>query len=693
MKLLVQARKDGYNVLYPKPTPAEFFQFAGDIRRIDNNSGNFLGKYIYSIALSSGGCIFTKHVIVQDVQREGLGNVGFSIFIPNVKKLSGVNVKTLLDELQETYREKYCPDYYLANKQEDWMLFEAIANKYENSLTNLSTYEVKNYQQGSGEAAFAYYSDDAELEKYFDAPFQEEYSACKQVFLVEKRLKDTPENPLNAIRYSSNANLTDKIDLSPSIILKVYAHDDDNNTLITNYKVRRLNEKGNIQEDHTELIFKNDEIHRPWHIVVKHNDYDEFTFDYYPTKGDNIKHVKLKKKQYLGNRNQFGNTQEGIVYRIKIDKNKWKRSSKGNYIPDFVYESPSFKLDAKFGYKFIDWELEYNPINNGNHYYKAIFKEKWHHKISKWVWVLIFSIFIAIASIFVISKLSGNSESDQPKNLSKFEHVKSYVDGIELNINDLQNFESLYCNSSLPPESNEYDKSLLQRFWPFESIDNEILSQESQLSHYYCLRIKKATNLRMKINLGEIDILKGISYSEQQQKFKSSIDNIDDKFIKQIGDTLNARNLSSMNLDEVAELITRVQRELKKEEQPRQDEIGQRKIVKKNKEELNNHLYQSPTQQIKENFLESEFWELVKKPGKPEMDDYTLLVNKYYQNGRIIISNPSVLDQDIISFLLEICANSKAFKNYRNELIYIDMMDKENAKTLTELMNLLKNQK
>ena len=43
MKLFVQARKDGYNVLYPKPTPTEFFEFAGDIRP-NGSSENLLGK-------------------------------------------------------------------------------------------------------------------------------------------------------------------------------------------------------------------------------------------------------------------------------------------------------------------------------------------------------------------------------------------------------------------------------------------------------------------------------------------------------------------------------------------------------------------------------------------------------------------------------------------------------------------------
>ena len=35
MKLLIHGRKNGYTVLYPKPTPKEFFSFASDIQSIN----------------------------------------------------------------------------------------------------------------------------------------------------------------------------------------------------------------------------------------------------------------------------------------------------------------------------------------------------------------------------------------------------------------------------------------------------------------------------------------------------------------------------------------------------------------------------------------------------------------------------------------------------------------------------------
>ena len=219
MKLFVQARKDGYNVLYPKPTPIEFFQFAGDIRP-DSKDPNLLGKFIYTISFANGGCIFTKHVIIQDVQRQGLGNIGFSIFISNIKKLSGNDVIKLLDELLNAYCKNYCPDYYLDSKTEDWAIFEAIKNQY--VLYDLSQDDIENYQRGTADAAFVYYIDKTELCKCFDNPYQAEYSTYKQVFFVEKNLEDKSDNPLNAIPHDPIANLSGKIDLENTKYKLIY---------------------------------------------------------------------------------------------------------------------------------------------------------------------------------------------------------------------------------------------------------------------------------------------------------------------------------------------------------------------------------------------------------------------------------------------------------------------------------------
>jgi hypothetical protein len=214
MKIFIQGRKDGYNVLYPTPTPTEFYQFACDIQRIDaENNARYYGKSLYSIAFTNGGCIFTKYVMGYDVLRSNLGSIGISFFIPNAQKIMGVDVKTLLDELVNTYCVNYCPDYYINNnRQEDWLLFTSLANRYDTKLRTVSADDAENLQSGTQDAAFVYYTTDDELQRYFDSPYQDEYSQFKQVFFVKSDLQGKSENPLNALRNSEN-NLTGKIDL------------------------------------------------------------------------------------------------------------------------------------------------------------------------------------------------------------------------------------------------------------------------------------------------------------------------------------------------------------------------------------------------------------------------------------------------------------------------------------------------
>lgn len=701
MKLLVQARKDGYNVLYPKPTPTEFFQFAGDIKRIDSNSGSFLGKYIYSIALARGGCIFTKHVIVQDVQRQSLGNVGFSVFIPKFNKLSGIDVKTLLDELIKTYCDNYCPDYYLINVHENWTLFEAIADQYERRLHDHSTYKVANYEQGTSEAAFIYYADESDLCNFFDAPFQEEYSTHKQVFLVEKRLKDLPENPLNTLRHDSNADLTEKLDLNKLIVLKIHARDDENGNYVPNFKLRRINDEKEIQENDTELIFRNDDIYKSWKIYVEHIDYETYIFDYIPAEDHNIKYLDLKKIQTTGGKFQIGNTPKEIKFRIKIDEKKGKWSFNGNPIPKYVDERPR-KCDAQPGYKFESWVYR---IDGQNGYYEAIFIKLRYFKIPKLAWILIVFIITAISSILYISKSSVNSVINEPANsLEITNRINTYIDGIELNKDTLEKFKSSYCNSVLPSIRNESEKSIWQTIWTFLLKKDEFQSQLSDGLPQYCSKIDSAISIREAINLGQIDKLLSHTYSEQQQNFKLAINGIESIYKKQIKDTLYTPRVSKMNLNEITELILNLQKELQSQENLYRKASSNTKAninlgktasaeaIKKEEKKSTNKTTDNPNSASlsTEYSLADKFWALVRKPETPQKNSYDTLLFKYYYNKDTRISNPTKYEQDIISYLQEICKSSSAFEPYAKDIRFID---RQNATTIADLRDLINQKK
>ena len=207
MEVIVHGTKGGYKVLYQ--TPNVPFSIARDVRRIDRNDGNPVGKSAYSIAYAEGGCVFTQYIIVRDTERAAVGNIAFSVYIPKGKKMAGVDVVELLDNLAETYRQKYIIDGNLGNRPEDWTFVSVYLKEYERKLISE---DFEKMEPGVGEAAFLYYNQN-DLSAYFDWPRQEQYTPFKQVFLVNSDLQKERENPLFALRHDSTKDLTGQIDL------------------------------------------------------------------------------------------------------------------------------------------------------------------------------------------------------------------------------------------------------------------------------------------------------------------------------------------------------------------------------------------------------------------------------------------------------------------------------------------------
>lgn len=212
MEILIQGTKGGWKLLYPTALTSEaMYRFASDARRTDSK-GNIRWQF-YSIAFGGQGCVFSKYVGVRDVLRQFGGYVAFSVNIPNSKKMSGNDIKLLLDELAG----RYCNDYVVNGNlggevHEDWTFVKAIESQYESRLRQVQFRDMVSEQSGSGEPAFIYYESDPELCKLLDSPYQDEYSPFKQVLLLERGYENSPESPLNAIRHDSQANLTGKID-------------------------------------------------------------------------------------------------------------------------------------------------------------------------------------------------------------------------------------------------------------------------------------------------------------------------------------------------------------------------------------------------------------------------------------------------------------------------------------------------
>ena len=270
MKIFVQGTIGGYVRLYPVQTPDEFYSFATDIRPQSRNALNefcYYGKSLYSIAFTRGGRIFTKYVLGNDVPRSNLGDISFSVFVPDNNKLQGKSVAELLDALSEKYIKTYAPEFSLKQQPIDWGVFTAIADQYDSKLLPVDQLDADHFEKGARDAAYIYYSSREQLLEYFDDPYQEAYTPYSQIFFIDASLKEKSENPLNVIRHSPDADLSGRIDLenkkfrliikpSPNVEVKVsiVSADGREEFLSSNKK-----------------FFKKDELHIKWSREYYHS--------------------------------------------------------------------------------------------------------------------------------------------------------------------------------------------------------------------------------------------------------------------------------------------------------------------------------------------------------------------------------------------------------------------------------------
>lgn len=261
MKIFVQGRKRGYCVLYPSPTPAEFYDFAKDVQSINaQNKPYYYGKSLYSIAFSRDGKIFTKYVLGYDVQRSSLGNISFSVYIPDDKFLPGADIRKLLDNLSSEYFNSYACTFSIGDIQEDWNKLSAIANQYDSQLKPVDPLDIEHIDMGSQDAAYIYCSPE-QLVEYFDNPYQKAYAPYSQVFFIEEEFQYKQEDPLSAFKHNPDAELSKQVDLYNKRYRIVLLPD----PRISSVAVKRVSPDGHetplFSNEH---FYKKDELYIQW---------------------------------------------------------------------------------------------------------------------------------------------------------------------------------------------------------------------------------------------------------------------------------------------------------------------------------------------------------------------------------------------------------------------------------------------
>ena len=210
MKIVVHGAKGGYNIITPDKNVTGLFD-----ARPDYNKVAAIGQSAYSIHYGANCVIFSKYKIIRDVIGDlRTGNIAFSVIVANNEKLSGADVKALLDKLFDDYCSEYIKNNNLENVREDWTFVNDLTKEYNGKIQqNPDEYDANNYNQGRQDAAFVYYpytykdpqtqkETEFDLEDIFNAPYQEEYTPYRQILFISSDLNGKPENSLNALRNS-----------------------------------------------------------------------------------------------------------------------------------------------------------------------------------------------------------------------------------------------------------------------------------------------------------------------------------------------------------------------------------------------------------------------------------------------------------------------------------------------------------
>ncbi len=348
INIAIQGTKGGYRLIYGE-------QKLFSDPSADTTKWQAIGKTLYSLMFVENSCVFSKYKIIRDVigdKRQG--TIAFSVVLSNNQKLSGKNLKSLIDRISEQYCQEYIDGNNLENVQENWSFIKNIVADYEN-LLNANSY-VEELQSGTLEPAFIYYNNDIELQEYFDKPFQEEYSGYKQIFLINSTLKNKDENPLNSLR-NSNVELKD-IDLKNE---KYYLNNYNriNGLSITANGRKCSDGKGNNQiraKWQVEINYsKNDKCYEPINAAGTISDKSTEIHKYFDIKGNQIilkadlfNNPKEKEKPVTVEiKDRNGKPVEGTE--IKIDNGLWIKVSESSTAILFKGEDiiKSFSISAR----------------------------------------------------------------------------------------------------------------------------------------------------------------------------------------------------------------------------------------------------------------------------------------------------------------------------------------------------------
>lgn len=752
IKIAIHGTKGGYHILTGERLTDLPYATA------DTTKDAAIGHMAYSIYFSTDNCVFSKYKIIRDVVGEKrTGNIAFSIIISHSNKLSGADTRALLDRLCNEYCEKYkyIVNNNLDNVREDWSFVDVAAREYESRLKDVLSDDSRIYQSNTADPAFLYYSTNDKLEEFLDAPYQEEYSKYKQIFFVNKELEDRPENPLNALRHNPAANLTDKIDPQNIPFTLVFsAHTKSGVTIrvqangitrLNGDRVRRndeldieysrqyfntKNEKGKLDELVRADVVEVDDSVRT--VAIKDKELKpkslEITLELKDKNGELVSGAEIAYKGYnsvqwesiIGNKISFYgeelNERWVVVARKDNLESRWPpffvpKEQEDKVLLLVLEEQKTTNTQVKNYYKKGN-EIDSTPQGrSGSKRYSIgkIFANIPPYMI--WISGIAGTVIGAIIIIMVVDSIRGKPHDETA---GMIHHIMQYADGIELNLDTLNQFKRDYCR---PVE--DMPKGNGSSWWEqlpglSKGIEPTITTPDS-----FAKKIENAIAIRKFIRSGSIDSLSILPYSQVQSFFKEKVNDIDLSLRDEIGNAMRQfKLLDTMNLIAVSTFITKCQKLLKVRDTVRKstdieflknekNEIDDMNFPVKSmsasiEEEIDRRIneiksllnkgpgiYNPPGREgsnieqpngadAQEGNLEKDFFKLI-QGGNTQKDDYNNLL-RIHKNEM----------GEVFDYLKTICGSSDAFREFKEKLKRIPAIYREKIQTLTVLEEKLK---
>lgn len=585
MEIVIHGTKGGYkNNFIPYATSS----FAvGDIRR-GSADENPVGQSAYSIAFDNKGYIVTKYIIIRDTLRSyAVGFIGFSLFLPADKELSGkgASIQSLLDEVSDLYKEHYiksnninCDKTTLI--QEDWSFISQITAKYQeqNNPNEEQIDSISHTNAGTEFPAFIYYSSDKELQKYFDTPFQEEYKNYQQVLFIKAELKDKKENPLYILR-NSGYDLTGKIDLENPIYkivndsqslksindtslslfdkrIRIFNHlrlkwsKQYYSDIMKEIVISEANNDPSVSIDHAKHIIM---IQEPTEWLPQTKTIKIEVVDYYKNP---IKDAQIytEDKTTIPN-GVFTLEGENIGKSWKIIAEHGELNGKGTIQPN---SQDRIRITL---HKSKDIEHKINNDDNGIKHPKFHFSRKIIKKVKVILLtsciLLLIGIGIIVFKNYYISKntnlLVTNSELKS--------NIKLYIEGDNFKTDSLKFFHESW-------EKQKNIKFLLLDPITWFSRDTVYPDSEEEWKKMNT-DIERAISIRSLIDNKDFMAVKDSTFSDKQQPFKNAIKDIDDDVIAALND-LDIPNMPLFKItDSINSIKKRINKSLENPEEPR----------------------------------------------------------------------------------------------------------------------------